>query len=210
MDLHLRDGGSIWEGFLTWQCRLRKRALREQGGRPSPGMRPSVALRDGRLMSSAITVLLVESDPHATADVLRHLARKSLDPQRRYEEGLRLLSSSYYQYPENFSGDLTAVFSPDSSLVQTLLAERFCLLRFEEGSNVFQACFEAQELQQGAVVYDMTYWHNYLFNPALPPEVRILAFHPDWTQATSLGFLDEDAASAGTPSKLATDSAKHR
>jgi len=186
MDLDLRNGYSTRDAFLSWQCRLRKRALREQGGRPSPGMRPSVALRDGRQMSSAITVLLVELDADATADVLRHLARKSLDPQRRYEEGLRLLSSSYYQYPENFSGDLTAVFSPDSSLVQTLLAERFCLLRFEEGSNVFQASFEAQELQQGAAAYEMTYWHNFLFNPALPPEVRILAFRPDWNQGASL------------------------
>ena len=185
MELHLRDGDSIREAFLIWQCRLRQRALREQGGRPSPGMQPGVARRDGRQISSAITVLLVESDPDATADVLRHIGRKSPDPQRRYEEGLRLLSSSYYQYRENFSGDLTAVFSPDSSLVEALLAERFCVLRFEEGPKVFRASCETEELAQGAAAYEMTYWHNFLFNPALPPQVRILAFHPDWTQATN-------------------------
>lgn len=186
---HLHDVDSIRAAFLSWQCRLRKRALREQGGRPCPGMRPGVALRDGRQISSAITVLIVESDPDATADVLRHIGRKSLDPQRRYDEGLRLLSSSYYQYPENFSGDLTAVFSPDSSLAETLLIERFCVLRFEEGPKVFRTSCEAQELDQGAAAYEMTYWHNFLFNPALPPQVRILAFHPDWTQATSLPAL---------------------
>lgn len=185
MELHLRDEDSIRAAFLNWQCRLRKRILREQGGRPSPGMRPSVTLRDGRQISSAITVLLADPEPGATAAMLRHLGRKSQDPQRRYDEGLRFLSSSYYQYPENFSGELTAVFSANSSVAEMLLMEKFCVLRFEEGSKVYQAPCQALELDQGAAAYQMTYWHNFLFNPALPPQVRILVFHPDWTQAVA-------------------------
>ena len=184
MELHLRDDDSIRAAFLNWQCRLRKRVLREQGGRPSPGMRPSVTLRDGGQISSAITVLLADPEPAATAAMLRHLGRKSQDPQRRYEEGLRFLSSSYYQYPENFSGDLTAVFSADSSVAETLLVEGFCVLRFEEPSKVFQAPCEVRELALDLAAYQMTYWHNFLFNPALPPQVRILVFYPDWTQAS--------------------------
>jgi hypothetical protein len=186
MELHLRDDDSIRAAFLNWQCRLRKRVLREQGGRPSPGMRPSVTLRDGRQISSAITVLLADPEPGATAAMLRHVCRKSQDPQRRYDEGLRFLSSSYYQYPENFSGDLTAVFSADSFIAEALLIERFCVLRFEEFPKGFQTPCEAQELDQDAAAYQMTYWHNFLFNPVLPPQVRILVFHPDWTQAAGL------------------------
>ena len=34
-------------------------------------------------------------------------------------------------------------------------------------------------------LYQATYAHNLLFNPALPPDTEILAFEPDWTGATS-------------------------
>ena len=30
------------DSFLDWQCRIRQVAMREEGGRPSPGMRPRV------------------------------------------------------------------------------------------------------------------------------------------------------------------------
>jgi hypothetical protein len=186
MELDVPDRNPVQAAFLDWQCRLRKRALREQGGRPCPGMRPSVALRDGRQISSAITVLLAEPEPGDTAAMLRHLCRKSQDPQRRYEEGLRFLSSSYYQYSEDFSGDLTAVFSADSFIATTLLTERFCVLRFEGSPLGFEAPCQTQELDQDATAYQMTYWHTFLFNPTLPPGVRILAFHPDWTQVVDL------------------------
>lgn len=186
MEPDLRNRNPVQAAFLNWQCHLRKRAVRQQGGRPSPGMRPTLTLRDGRQISSGITVLLAEPEPGNTAAMLRHACRKSQDPQSRYEEGLRFLSSSYYQDPEDFSGDLTAVFSVDSFIAETLLKERFCVLRFEESPKGFEAPCETQELDRDEAAFQMTYWHNFLFNPALPPQVRILMFHPDWAQAVGL------------------------
>jgi hypothetical protein len=183
MEDPLRHEDSPRHAFVSWQCRLRKRALRDQGGRPSPGMRPRVMLRNGNEISPAITVLLVELEPDATADVLCHIGRKSQDPQGRYEEGLKLLSSSYYLHPEDFCGDLTALFSPDSSLAKTLLMEGFCILHFEEGAWAARIPCQVEQLDKDAPAYKMTYWHNFLFNPTLPSHVCILAFHPDWTQA---------------------------
>ena len=31
--------------------------------------------------------------------------------------------------------------------------------------------------------FDFTYWHNFLFNPYLSPEVKVLSFEPDWSCA---------------------------
>ena len=31
--------------------------------------------------------------------------------------------------------------------------------------------------------YQASYWHNKLFNPAMPADIRILAFAPDWSSA---------------------------
>ena len=31
--------------------------------------------------------------------------------------------------------------------------------------------------------FQATYWHNALFNPALPGSVRVLGFQPDWSRA---------------------------
>ncbi len=41
--------GDIRDHFLAWQCRIRQMAMREQGGRPSPGMRPRVLTVAGRI-----------------------------------------------------------------------------------------------------------------------------------------------------------------
>ena len=37
-----RSPKKIRDRFLAWQCLIRQTAMREQGGRPSPGMRPRV------------------------------------------------------------------------------------------------------------------------------------------------------------------------
>jgi hypothetical protein len=58
--------------------------------------------------------------------------------------------------------ELSALFSYDSSIAYALLKAGQCKLRFAEGSIEHQA----------------TYWHNHLFNPALPGKVRVLAFTP--------------------------------
>src|SRR5262245_24708716 len=41
-DMTLVKSNSLREDFLAWQCRIRQIAMRQDGGRPSPGMRPRV------------------------------------------------------------------------------------------------------------------------------------------------------------------------
>ena len=54
---------TLRDDFLAWQCRIRQIAMRQDGGRPSPGMRPRLLDRDGRELAPALTVLIVPRDP---------------------------------------------------------------------------------------------------------------------------------------------------
>ncbi len=82
------------DGFIGWQCRIRQHALRVHGGRPSPAMRPRVLGADGREISSAMTVLLIEDDPSESIAQFRHMVRKTHDPAVRLEAAVKLLSAS--------------------------------------------------------------------------------------------------------------------
>ena len=33
--------------------------------------------------------------------------------------------------------------------------------------------------------YEFTYWHNFLFNPHLSPDVTVLGFEPDWSDSSA-------------------------
>ena len=89
--------------FLGWQCRLRQHAMRDAGGRPSPGMRPELLLEDEGVLYDAVTVLLVKSAPRESTAEFRHMVRRTRDPRERYETAVRYLSATYYQRPEDFS-----------------------------------------------------------------------------------------------------------
>lgn len=174
----------IRDHFLSWQCRLRQEAIRRQGGRPSPGMRPRVVREDGGLIAAVITVLIVLKDPAASADAFRHIVRRTHDPCERYQAGLGALASAYYQHPENFSDVLTALFPADSEVAATLVAEARCVLDFQQHGQGYSIPCVVSELPEDDPAYQATCWHNYLFNPALPPAIRVLAFSPDWAAAT--------------------------
>jgi len=124
--------------------------------------------------------------PGGDDDIIRHIVRKTHDPRQRYENGLRLLSAAHYQDARAFSDVLTGLFSVDSTVAATLVAEGRCVLHFEQGSQGYQIPCTVRELEEEDAAYQATYWHNCLFNPALPPEVRLLAFDPDWARANAV------------------------
>ena len=74
--------------FLGWQCRIRQIAMRQDGGRPSPGMRPRVLSTTGREIAPALTVLIIPRDPEESTAFLRFQVQKTLDPRDIYERGL--------------------------------------------------------------------------------------------------------------------------
>lgn len=173
----------IRDHFLCWQCRLRQQAAREEGGRPSPGMRPWVTREDGGEIAGAITVLVVENEPKESAAQFQHIVRRTHDPRERYAKGLEILVAAYYQYPENFSDVMMAAFNVESPTAAALVAEGRCVLHFRQDDQSFRIPCRVGELDSDEWVWQATYWHNRLFNPAPLPSYRILAFEPDWAAA---------------------------
>lgn len=173
----------VRQHFLGWQCRLRQKAVREHGGRPTQGMCPDIVLDGQQDAIGQITVLIVPNDPYESTALFRHTARRTQDPNERYKSVVKHLSSTYYQYPDSFSDELTALFGPDSDLAKRLHSDRACTLRFDQYSQRYSLPCQVRSLTESEPAYQATYWHNSLFNPNIPGEITILAFKPDWSVA---------------------------
>lgn len=169
--------------FVGWQCRIRQIAVRQYSGRPLAGMRPRVTRLDGREIVPAITTVLVESEPQESTAMFRHIVRKTHDPERRHNEALKVLCAAHFQHPENFRDELTALFAVDSLLAKALVELERCALVFEQFGQRYRLPCDVFDLGEDEPAFQATYWHNKMFNPALPAAVRILAFQPDWEQA---------------------------
>ena len=170
----------IQNHFIGWQCRVRQYAMRNGEGRPTSGMRPDVFLEDGEEVSSALTMLLVPAQPQESIQQFRFMALKTQDPQERYKKAIELLSSSFYQNVENFSGLMTGLFSMNSEIVNRLTKNQRCVLEFDFQQQKFRIPAGIKVLLKKNPVYEFTYWHNFLFNPYLSPDVTVLCFEPDW------------------------------
>ncbi len=169
--------------FLGWQCRLRQLAVREAGGRPTSGMRPELHLDSAQDPLGRITVLIVKQDPGEATAEFRHMVGRTHDPALRYDNALKTLAAAYYQHPKEFSDELTALFGPDSETAARLLGAGHCALAFEQYSQSYRLPCAARELPEAHLAYQATYWHNALFNAAIPAGARVLGFQPDWARA---------------------------
>ena len=158
-------------------------AVRRDDGRPGEGMRPRVTRPGGSEVARAVTTVIVESEPHESIELFRHIFRKTHDPRTRHREALAYLSSDYYQHPENFSDLLMASFAADSATAAALLALKRCVLEFKQGGQAYRVPCDVRELSEDETPYQAAFWHNKLFNPAMPADLRILAFRPDWPAA---------------------------
>jgi hypothetical protein len=177
------EAASLRNHFLGWQCRIRQIAMRQDGGRPSPGMRPRVLNGAGRELSPALTVLIVPKTPAESTAFFRFQVQKSPDPRDIYERGLTFLQADYFQHPSAFADTLTAVLPGDSELAATLLAEAGCVLEFRHFRQFYRLPCAVFALAPYDPARDATLWHNRLFNPTLPDAVQVLAFRPDWVMA---------------------------
>jgi len=174
---------ALRDHFLGWQCRLRQLAVREAGGRPTSGMRPELRLdAEGPPLGTITTLILPRAPQEATAQ-FRHMVRKTQDPAERYDGALKMLAAAYYQHPREFSDQLTALFGPESEIAERTLAAGRGLLAFEQYSQSYTLPCSVRALAEDDPAYQGTYWHNALFNPALPGGVRVLGFQPDWGAA---------------------------
>jgi hypothetical protein len=173
--------------FLGWQCRIRQIAMRQAGGRPSPGMRPRVLDGSGRELSSALTVLMIPRDPAESTDFFRFQVLKTADPRDLYERALGYLQADYFQKPERFSDLLTAVIPEASPLASHILTDEACVLEFDQFSQRYLVPCSASLVRTGDPARAATLWHNRLFNPSLPDDVMVLGFRPHWQSAEAFG-----------------------
>jgi hypothetical protein len=167
-----------YQGFISWQCRLRKMSMRELGGRPGAGMSAGVYSISGGDEQSRMNFLIVRKDAQARTDEFRHIVRKSPDSSQWVKNGLRILSELHYHEDREFENQLTALFSLDSDLAYALLKAGECHLKFVQDSVKHAFDFDVVSLGQDDAAFQATYWHNRLFNPTLPGKVRVLGFMP--------------------------------
>jgi hypothetical protein len=174
---------SLREDFIAWQCRIRQIAMREDGGRPSTGMRPCVLDARERELASALTVLIVPRDPAESTDFFRFQVQRTADPRDLYERALAYLQADYFQCPETFSDKMLAVMPPASQLARSLLEAGKCVLAFDQFGQSYRLPCAVFELEPGEDMREAALWHNRLFNPALPDQATVLLFAPKWAAA---------------------------
>jgi hypothetical protein len=182
---------ALRDEFIAWQCRLRRHAMRELGGRPSEGMRPAALDAAGGPIADAITVLMARTDSASVARLLEFQFKRTQDPLDRYEKAVTAFSADFYQHPADFSGVMTGLFNEESRTLRELLESSGdvlspgrCVLLFHERSRAYRLPCDVERLAPDAVLFRSTYWHNALFNPNLPPDIAVLAFVPDWLHAS--------------------------
>ena len=157
--------------------------MRQDGGRPSPGMRPRLLDQAGRDMVPRLTVLMIPRDPSESTAFFRFQVMRSADPRELYEHALGFLQADYFQQPASFSDQLLAILPEGSKVAAALVADGRCILAFEQFSQAYRLPCAVSALQPGDAARDAAIWHNRLFNPALPETVHVVAFQPDWTSA---------------------------
>ena len=114
-------GQAARRDFLGWQCRIRQLSVRQSGGRPTPGMQPRVFLPPDQTDLGNIVVLVRKKASQEVTSQLQHMVRKTRDPAERHESALGFLAAAYYQRPDEFSDELTALFGSRSTRVEQLL-----------------------------------------------------------------------------------------
>lgn len=178
---HQTAQAALRKQFLKWQCRARQNAVRKQSGRPSLPMCPRIVVESKAL--AQITILINKREQYSMTPEFRHMVRRTQDPQSRLESVLQLLAAEYFQNPDEFSDQMTALFGPGALLVDHLDRLGSCLLEFSQPRQYYALPCAVENLSERDPAYQATYWHNRLFNPAMPPGVQVLAFRPDWSTA---------------------------
>ncbi len=176
-------GQAARHAFLGWQCRIRQLSVRQDDGRPTLGMRPRVSLPPDETDLGHIVVLIRKKASQITTTRFQHMVRRTQDPAERFESALRFLAAAYYQRPDDFSDEMTALFGPHSALVERLLEVGQCTLDFEQFDQRYRLRCRVKRLAKSDAAFQFTYWHNSLFNPAIPGDAQVLGFQPDWSTA---------------------------
>jgi len=175
--------------FLSWQCRIRQQAVRIQDGRPSEGMHASVIIDNHELAKLIVLINKIELCELVTE--FRFMYKKTHDPAIRRDSLLKVLVAGYFQHAEEFSDRLTASLSAESGVATKLLMAEKVLLNFNQQNQLYNIPCSVKELSVDENEFQATFWHNSIFNPNLPPTIRVIAFDPDWENAHAYPLPNE-------------------
>ena len=170
------------EKFMKFQCRARQMIMRDNLGRPDASITPTIYLKGNTKPITKIITLMHKLPEYSALSELMHIARKTNDPSQRRDQAVKLLSASYYQKHREFTDVLTATFTPNSNLAETLISEGSCRLLFDAHSHKFESTFTVNKLERSEFLFRSTIMLNQLFNPNLHPETIILSFSPGWEE----------------------------
>ena len=171
---------ALRDHFLGWQCRIRQIAMRQDGGRPSAGMRPRVLDDRGpRALARADGADRAEGAggksgllPLPGAEIVR--PARDLRARAGVPAGGLFSAAEVFQRPAD--GGPAGGFAARRD---TARGGDVCS-GIRPVPSVLPADLRGIRASAGDPARDATLWHNRLFNPALPDEVQVLAFRPDW------------------------------
>lgn len=128
----------------------------------------------------AMTLLILPVSPAASTDYLKFQLQRTNDHALAREAGVRFLAADYFQEPELFTDEMTALFQPGSQTARRILKLNDCLLDFEQYSQRFTMFCRARTVTKKEAAHQATLWHNRIFNPNVPNNAVVLGFRPDW------------------------------
>ena len=160
--------------------------MREDGGRPSQGMRPRVLDGEGKELAAGIIVLLIRENPAESTEFLKFQVQKHNSPEDVYKKSLTFLQSTHYHRAIEFSDEMTALFAAGSAFVDRLMIEGKCALEFAQFNQRYTIPCKVRALETVEPAYQATLWHNRVFNPGLSDDISVIGFQPDWEEAIDL------------------------
>jgi hypothetical protein len=173
------------QAFLRWQCRVRQIAMRDGEGRPDEAITPEVFLPGDDAPLGAIITIMNKAPGYSVTAEMNHMVAKTNDPAQRREQALTFFSATYYQKHQEFSDILSATFPPGSPGAARIRDAGRCRLVFAAYAQSFDLDCKVWRLAPHNPLFQSTFAHNRLFNPALHPETEILGFEPDWDASSA-------------------------
>lgn len=150
-----------------------------------PAMRPRVNAKNGQIITPEMTVLFVPKEPADSTAFFRFQVLKSNEEEAVREAALGFLAAEFFQLPERFSDEMTAVFGTQSELSRRLLAAKSVVLQFAQFSQRFEIPCKVRRLGADDPTRELSFWQARIFNANLPRDATVLGFQPDWRDATA-------------------------
>ena len=160
-------------------------SVRQFDGMPMPAMRPRVSTKPDKPVVPAMVSLMVPLEPAASTAYFRFQVQKTNEPEEVREAALKYLGADYFQLPELFSDELTAIFAADSPVIAALLKAGEAILDFEQYAQSFRLVCKVRRLDDTDPARESSFWQARLFNPNVPSNAAVLAFKPDWKRASA-------------------------